>query len=291
MAAAPAVPTKGACPPRRQSVGDMPKGPIPHRPAIPLKTPFSREAARRSRDGGFLCFGPSPWPRQETRTPQSPPDGGDSPLFKGAWTIRPAAPFGPCRVRAEVVPRPAGRFTFSRATQAVPQYRGGSHPPAYPRPQVPAMVRRFSVGRTRGTISARGRQQAGESPFDSVRRMERHPHQVPMKGDFQGPWSLNASLGTFDPRRKYLALRRNNGTDLRAAGYPQKKGPPRRSLPPVRPAQEIVCGHAQKVGQFNQPLIIRPPSASLIVLVRPHCNFKMFRYITLFQTTAFPGLF
>ena len=42
MAAAPAVPTKGACPPRRQSVGDMPKGPIPHRPAIPLKTSLEK---------------------------------------------------------------------------------------------------------------------------------------------------------------------------------------------------------------------------------------------------------
>ena len=33
-------------------------------------------------------------------------------------------------------------------------------------PQVPAMVRRSSVGRTGATTPARGRQQAGESPSD-----------------------------------------------------------------------------------------------------------------------------
>ena len=199
MAAAPAVPTKGACPPRRQSVGDMPKGPIPHRPAIPLKTPFSREAARRSRDGGFLCFGPSPWPRQETRTPQSPPDGGDSPLFKGAWTIRPAAP---CPF-VGAGPRPARIL--------------------YPRPQVTAAVRRLSVGSTGETTPAKGRQHAGAEavrPCGAEWNGTR-PQGMMKRRSLRTIRFLSASLVPFCARRKELALRRNNTTDLRVADRPR----------------------------------------------------------------------
>ena len=68
----------------------------------PPKPPLKREVARRSRDGGFLPPPLSVAPAGDEKPPVTA-FGGDSPLFKWAWTIRPAAP-GPF-VRAG--PRPA----------------------------------------------------------------------------------------------------------------------------------------------------------------------------------------
>ena len=65
------------------------------------------------------------------------------------------------------------------------------------RPQVPAMVRHSPVGRTGEPTPARGRQQAGESPFDSVRRMERHPPSSHHERRFSRTLVLERVFGYF----------------------------------------------------------------------------------------------
>ena len=54
-----------------------------HRFGAYQKPPLKREVARRSRDGGFLCACSSPWSRQETRNPQSPPLAATAPFSRG----------------------------------------------------------------------------------------------------------------------------------------------------------------------------------------------------------------
>ena len=109
-------------------------------PRRPPKPPLKREAARRSRDGGFLPPSLSAAPTGDEKPPVTA-FGGDSPLFKGAWTIRLTAP-GPF---VGALPRPA------RILHPAPGHCRGEA---------------FPIGRTRATVPARGRQQAGESPFD-----------------------------------------------------------------------------------------------------------------------------
>ena len=100
------------------------------------------------------------------------------------------------------------------------------------RPQVPATVRRSSVGRTRGTISARGRQHAGESPFDSVRRMERHPPSGHHERGFSRTLVLERVFGSFLRAQKGTRPQAKQQYRPQGRGIPAEEGP----APAVTPA-------------------------------------------------------
>ena len=150
-------------------------------------------------EGFFLRL--SPRPRQERRNPQSPPSAATAPFSRGL-----------------------GR---SETYRSRPFCRGASQtrPLCIP-PKGTAAVRRSSVGRTGATIPARGRQQAGESPFDLLRRGERHPPSGHHERRFLRTIRfLSASLVPFCARRKELALRRNKRSVRQSCKKPTGEKP------------------------------------------------------------------
>ena len=167
---------------------------------------------------------PAPRLRQETRNPQSPPDGGDSPLFKGAWTIRLTAP-GPF---VGALPRPARIL----------------HPAPGPR-RSEALLRWAQ----RRTIPARGRQQAGESPFDSVRRMERHPPSSHHERRFSRALVLERVFGYFLRAEKVPRPQAKQQYRPQGRGIPAEEGP----APAVTPAGLSCPGDSLWSHHNNRP--------------------------------------